>query len=338
MKKRVLYVLLFAIGIVMSINACTKKSDEVTPSDNINNYFSNQRAQTQKFTINANNNNIITGTKGTKVYIGGGTLRTISGQMVTGNVTLELKEIVKFSDMVSNNAPTVSKGSLLKSGGEFYISANQNGAPLTLADNANYFIEIAAPAGTSDSMKVFTGSDSSGVITWSPVETDTVNNHILLPDTTANILPGYDSVGYFNYNQTAWAIMNNAYSYFVKCMSFGWINADYFIEMQYADLCEQTVICDPSQQMINSQTRVYYIIPTSNSCATLYQNDSGFTFIGGIPNKKNIKIVALSYKDAKCYISVMDHFVNCEDTKTVVLNFKEIQEADIATALEKINM
>lgn len=338
MKKISLNFLLFTLGILFAIIGCTKRPENVGPSDNsFNNYFASQRSKVQKFTLNAETGAIITGTKGTKVYIGGGTLRTMNGQPITGQVTLELKEVIQFSDMVSNCAPTVSKGKLLKSGGEFYISASQNGTPLTLASNASYFIDIAAPNGTSDSMKVFTGTDSSGVITWVPVQTDTINNNMQLPDSIANAAL-YDSTTYFNSNKTSWGIRNKVFNYVIKCNSFGWINADYFIEMQYADLCEQTIICDPSLQLDNQQTQVYYLLPASNSCALLYMTQDGFIFKGGIPAKQSIKIVAISNKDGKIYLSVMDHFVNCEDSKTIILNFIEVQESQIESYLSQINI
>jgi len=326
------------LGLLLAINACTKKQESITPSDvSLNSYLAQKRIESQKFTVNANNNNVITGNNGTKVYIGGGTLRTMSGQKVTGNVTFELKEVTTLSGMVLNNAPTVSKGKLLKSGGEFYIAASQNGESLQLASTANYFIQIAAPHGTSDSMQIFTGQDSSGVIAWTPVKTDTVNSNIQTPDTTVNQQP-YDSSAYFNYNNSSWGIMNTAYTYMVKSMSFGWINADYFIEMNYANLCEQTVVCDPSLNLDINATHVYYILPSTNSCANLYTTNGGFVFRGGIPNKQSIKIIALSTKNGKCYISVTDHFVNCDDTKTVVLTFKEIAESDIEAELQSINI
>ena len=338
MKKKSLYFLLFTLGILFAINACTKRPETVKPSDDsFNNYFAGQRNKVQTFTLNAETGDVITGDKGTKVYIGAGTLRTMSGQQVKGTVTIELKEITQFSDMVLNTSPTISKGKLLKSGGEFHISAKQNGTPLTLAQNASYFINIEAPHGTSDSMKVFTGADSSGVIIWTPVETDTVNNNIQLPDTAANKIQ-YDTAVFLNSNNTSWGIVNSAYAYMVKCNSFGWINADYFIEMQYANLCEQTVICDPSLNLDDQQTRVYYLLPASNSCAMLYHNQDGFVFTGGVPNNQHIKIVAFSNKDGKSYVCVMDHYVNSTDSKIVVLNFIEVQESQVESYLSQINI
>ncbi len=341
MKKITSGILILIIGTALFTISCKKHKDDVVPASNTSDpiaaMYTSQQNSKQRFTVNPIRDTVLTGINGTKLYIGGNTLCTSSGQPVTGDVTIELKELTHFSDMVLNNAPTVSNGKLLKSGGSFYVAANQNGTPLTLAAHANYFIEVAAPYGTSDSMKVFTGKDSSGVIAWTPVETDTVNTNIEIPDTTANKSP-YDSAAYFTYYNTSWAIRNDAYTYMVKCTSFGWINADYFIEMNYSDLCEQTVICDPSLNLDIAQTSVYYLLPATNSCASLYATSVGFIFKGGIPNKESIKIVALANKDGKCYISVMDHFVNCDDTKTVVLYFTEIQESDIPAALEKINI
>ena len=332
MKTRFVYVLIFSLSILMGINGCTKKPENIEPSDNsFSNYFSTQRNKSQKFTINSNQNNVIYGKKGTKVQIGGGTLRTLSGQPVTGNVTVELKEITELSEMIVNNAPTISNGQLLTSGGEFYISASQNGAPLALADNAGFFISVAAPRGTTDSMKVFTGRDSSGTVVWAPVQTDTVNSKIIIPaDSTQN---RWDTSAY--YQNLDWAIINKVNQYVVRCTQFGWINCDYF--GSYPDICSLTTSCDTIFK--TTYTKVFFAIPATNSVGNFYINSNLDFFCGTLPNNARLKIAAINYQDGKYYVSITNHIVTCGSNLNIAdLDFIEIQESQIESYLSQINI
>lgn len=332
MKTRIVYFLIFTIGVLTGINGCTKRPENIEPSDNsFNSYFSTQRNKSQKFTINATQNNVIYGNKGTKVQIGGGTLRTMSGQPVTGNVTVELKEITELSEMIVNNAPTISNGQLLTSGGEFHVSASQNGAPLTLADNAGFFISVAAPRGTTDSMNVFTGRDSSGVVVWKPVQTDTVNSRVIIPaDSTQS---RWDTSAY--YQSLDWAIVNKVNEYVVRCTQFGWINCDYFAS--YPDICSLTVSCDPIYK--TTYTKVYFAIPATNSVGNFYINSNLDFFCSYLPNNASLKIAAINYHDGKYFVSVTNHVVTCGSSlNSVNLDFIEIQESQIENYLSQINI
>ncbi|WP_018344201.1 hypothetical protein [Cytophaga aurantiaca] len=333
MKKRFLYSLIFPLGILLSINACTKKPESVEPSDNsFTNYFSNQRIKTQKFTFDASQSTVITGKKGTKVMIGAGTLRTASGARVTGNVTVELKEVTKLSEMIVNNAPTISNGKILTSGGEFYVAASQNGAPLSLANNASFFISVAAPRGTTDSMNVFTGRDSLGTVVWKPVQADTVNSNVTIPaDSTRN---RWDTSAY--YQNLDWAIINNVNQYVIKCTKFGWINCDYFAS--YPDVCRLTIRCDTIYK--TTYTKVYYTIPATNSVGNFYINSTNLDFFcNSIPNNMSLNIAALNYHDGKYYIALKHHVMHCGSNLNIEdLDFVEIEESQIESYLSQIDI
>jgi hypothetical protein len=332
MKKISLYVLLFSIGIFIGINACSKRPEEVNPSDNsLNTYFANQKKKTQKFTINANENNVIYGSKGTKVSLGGGTLRTMTGQKVTGNVTLELKEVTELSEMIVNNAPTVSNGQILTSGGEVYVTASQNGAQLKLDDNASFFVSIAAPRGTTDSMNVFTGRDSSGTIVWTPTQADTVNSRVIIPaDSTQN---RWDTSAY--YQSLDWAIINKVNEYVLKCTQFGWINCDYFAS--YPFVCRLIAACDTLYK--TTYTKVFFTIPATNSVVPFYINSNLDFFCNTIPNNSKLNIAAINYHDGKYYVAIKHHVMNCGLNFNIAdLDFIEVQESQIESYLSQINI
>jgi len=332
MKKKSLYFLLFTLGILFAINACTKRPETVKPSDDsFNNYFAGQRNKVQTFTLNAETGDVITGDKGTKVYIGAGTLRTMSGQQVKGTVTIELKEVTELSDMILNNAPTVSNGQILTSGGEIYVSASQDGTPLKLANNASFFISVQAPRGTTDSMNVFTGRDSSGVIVWKPVQADTVNSRVKIPaDSTQN---RWDTSAY--YQSLDWAIVNKVNEYVIKCTQFGWINCDYFAS--YPDVCRLTATCDTIYK--TTYTKVFFTIPATNTVGNFYINTHLDFFYNTIPNNTSLNIAAINYHDGKYYVAIKHHVMNCSLNSNITnLDFIEVQESQVESYLSQINI
>lgn len=333
MKKKTSYLLIFISVLLVAVNACTKRPETISPSDDaFNNYFANKRNKVQTFTFNANTTTTLYGSKGTRIQIGAGTLRTSSGQRVTGNVQLELKEVTKLSEMILNNAPTISKGQILTSGGEFYVSASQNGEALKLAENASFFISVAAPGGTTDSMNVFTGTDSSGIITWQPVLADTVNSRVIIPaDSTQS---RWDTSGY--YQRIGWAIVNKLNEYVVKCTAFGWINCDYFAS--YPDICSLTIHCDTTYK--TTYTKVFFTIPATNSVGNFYINPVNLDFYcNSIPNHTNLNIAAINYHDGKYYIAVTNYTMNCNSNPNIAdLDFIEVEESQIETYLQQINI
>ncbi len=336
MKKIILYCLASSLGFLFILSSCTKRpAEDITPTrtdNSFNNFFASQRNERQAFTINSNVDNVITGASGTKVYIGGGTLRNLTGGQITGNVTITLKEVFKLSDMILNNAPTMSNGEILTSGGEVFVSATQNGQELTLESNTTFFISIPAPNGTTDSMNVFIGEDSSGVIAWEPVNADTVNSNTTIPIVRSQA--SLDTAAY--YNNADWAIVNQINQYVVRSNKFGWINCDYFYSFQ--NTCSLTTTCDTIYK--TPYTKVYFAIPATNSTGYLYVNAQSNFYIPEIPDATALKIVAINYSNGKYHVCITDHIVNCNSNSNniVHLNFIEMEESQLETYISQINI
>jgi hypothetical protein len=335
MKKITFSILLLITGIAIFSTSCKKNHDAVSPSsDSPQQFYASQRNEKQVFTYNANKDTVLQGSQGTQISIGAGTLCTASGQPVAGNVTIELKEITKFSDLILNNAPTISKGKLLKSVGTFYISASQNGTALRLVDNANYFIAINAPGGTNDSMSVFTGTDSGGAIVWNPAPKSVSTSNARIA-TDPGIDPNFlaDSTAYFG--NTDWGIDDGIYSYIITCNSFGWINSGFYATLPSE--CNLTFTVDPAFE--SAYTQIYFTIPSISSIGVAVVDSYFTSYVSeSIPDQTAIKIVALTYSNNKYYISTQDYFVNCSAQQPVHLTFQEIAESDIETTLQSINM
>ena len=134
----------------------------------LSNLFTNNRENLkQDFVIDASIIQSITGSKGTAIQFNANSFVTQSGATVTGNIDIELIEIFDKSDMILANVPTMGEtwnGDLepLISGGEFFVSASQNGNALKLAPFTSYQATVPAPGGTNTSMELFYGDESRG--------------------------------------------------------------------------------------------------------------------------------------------------------------------------------
>jgi hypothetical protein len=125
----------------------------------------------QYFTAAAGQTATFVGKKGLKVTVNPGHLCFADGSPVTGEVRLLLKEATTAFDMMLANAPTVSNGRLLESGGSYYIGLTSNGTELRLKEGKALQIEV--PRITKKGMQLFYGQkDEAGFINWTPAPGD----------------------------------------------------------------------------------------------------------------------------------------------------------------------
>jgi len=164
---------------------------------------------TQHFQFNADDGNInLTSNKGVEIYINAGCL-TLNGNPVTGQVDLEFVELFDKGNMLTTNKPTMGilpngDKALLISGGEFYVSATQNGTDLETTCAFQMIIPADLTGGPDNEMTLWEGRiDADGNLAWEEEEKDAT---------------GQGEGGVF-------AEGNQYYGFF---QSFGWSNVDRF--------------------------------------------------------------------------------------------------------------
>ena len=97
----------------------------------------------QKFNENADAAFEITGKGGVQLKFPAGSLLDKDGQPVSGPVNLKLIEIFNKKDVLLSGIDTESYGSLLETGGQIFVEAEQNGNKLKL--NPNNYYEFRLP-------------------------------------------------------------------------------------------------------------------------------------------------------------------------------------------------
>ncbi len=122
-------------------------------------FLENRQEAIQTFVIDGESGAVITGELGTTINIAPNAF-TINGIPVSGDVSFELVEIYSKGQMLLNNMPTNGKRpngdiEMIKSAGEFYINATQNGTQLQLEIPLQLFSKPIEFADVDNDMGVF---------------------------------------------------------------------------------------------------------------------------------------------------------------------------------------
>jgi len=188
---------LFYIVSVCFIISCNDKNSTPTPNlfaGSMTDFFSDHEQQFQVFTFDASGIISFTGDKGLQFIFPPNCFVDKDGQIVTGNVRIQVKEFVKKGDFIFDRLFTVSGGMPIESAGAFEINVMQNGKELKLANGKSYFVVMLKSEETP--MFVYKGSTQNaqfGRVDW---VIDTSLN-------SAVVSPPLDSVFYSNNLQTS---------------------------------------------------------------------------------------------------------------------------------------
>ena len=121
----------------------------------------------QHFSINAAQDNVVEGTGGTVAVFPKGCFKNSKGNVVTGNVKVELTEALTAADMVLANLTTTADGHPLVTGGMLWFNATLNGEQLTVdAANPVYF-EVPTQQELPGMMAYKGTRDAQGNMNWS---------------------------------------------------------------------------------------------------------------------------------------------------------------------------
>ncbi|MDB5281001.1 MAG: hypothetical protein JWO06_76 [Bacteroidota bacterium] len=278
-KSLSLALVIAAVGLFSS---CKKDATPATQNGNVQSFFDQTQVSAQTLSANLSTYNTLTGAKGTIIKVAPGSLLHQNGTTVTGSVQFQLRELYSHGDMILSNAATVSNGSLLKSGGEIYLTATQ-GSENLLINHSNPLVLQFPTSNATTGMQLFTGSFSTATATtpatinWNPVAN--ANATIVLDSSTLNQYFGFSSD------------------------SFGWTNCDQFYNLTGGtDLQVQLPVGFDS-----TNTRVFMLLDAENSLAwadvwasPIYK----FHACSHTPIGINVTIIAIAQKGNQFYYAI----------------------------------
>ena len=291
--------LIFLIALVLSscrknevININNTKPPVVIPNTPFSTkFFIENIVPSQFFTFNASNYWEIKGKKGTNIYFYPGGLKNPAGNIVTGNVEIELKEIYSKGDMILSGIFPISYGKLLVSGGEIFLKVKQNGVELHITDTNHVKVKMPYDGVdtntmyvfSSDSLKLYSKTDSTGWGTQGP------------PVTVI------DSFGI------------KSYGFPYPVGNFQWINTDY---LEWGPNPLTMIYANTQDTSFNDLNTLIFISFKGKNIAVRLQDNNLKNFIkGNIPTQSDVTFIAISEKNGQYYSSFSD--------SKIVLNHKQ---------------
>ncbi len=320
------------IGLLtMIFTGCKDKKDQIltpkvnNPSATMEEFFENNGAQKQDFTINVDNAIVtITGEQGTKVSFPEDAFVDLNNQPVSGDIQIELLEIYDQATMLLSEKPTTSNGQLLVSGGEVFIGATANGETLQLSDDVTIKIELPAPpTGTDNAMTLFTGSQ--GTSDTSQFNWVQVPNVVVNQNPVDSVWIGQDTTNYFFYNPS---------TYIFTYSQIGWINCDRFYNSTTTSM---TINCN-GIVTDNSNLRAFLVFHNINSVLQLWADYStvGVMKSYNVPVGEQVTVVVFYFKDGKEYMDMKDVTITTDLSISVDLT-EHSEEQIVALAKQKFN-
>lgn len=295
-----------AIIALLLMVSCQHQSDNYS---SIQDFFSKNGVPMQTYTINGTTGGSFTTPQGTVVTIPPNAFVTQASVPVTGDVTIEFKDIYKKSDMLLSNVTTDSYYGPLSSCGEFYMKASFNNSAVLLASGKK--IEVTQPNN-------LTYIDTLGVM----------GPYIATPSDTMVWIPSNnDSVFY-----TPTAYIYNLYQFNSPIESGGWFNGD----SPYPFLsCSQTMLTlIPSNNLDPYHIQVFLMFTNYSSATHLHYYGSSFIYYYA-PIGLQCTMVAFGIKDGKLYSSFVPITIGTNQTYNFTLS--ETTTAEFKTQLEALN-
>ncbi|MFT5820152.1 MAG: hypothetical protein ACI8ZM_001386 [Crocinitomix sp.] len=305
----------YIIGALVLISFACKKHEEVPPpapdsAALIAFNHENVAEAKQLFSVDANSPIFIYGEKGTTLYLGADALVDTDGNLVTGNVQVELIEIDKKSEMVMMNKATMGKvGSnhaTLVSQGEFYVSISQFGTELTLTSPMSLTTPID---GYDPNMRKFVNISDEEDLLWEMAD-----------DSLVEI--GEDTTGL-------------AISYDILPGEWGWTNLDKF----YSDPRPKTnIYAEMPEGFDNTNTEVYISYDGESNALAQFDRwiDGRFTeHYGLIPIGLEVHFIAVGIVGDELHYSIQPATITDNHVQDID-DFTAITEDALVTLIDAL--
>lgn len=141
--------------------AATPKSS----ADQTNESIFNKKSQV--FTFKTHVETVLRATEGTTLTVPADCFETETGNILRGDVRLEIKEFLKTSDMILANLVTQSDEKYLETGGMIHLNAtNMNGNPVKIRNDKDIKITLPRAPKSEDKQLFYGNPQTNGRINW----------------------------------------------------------------------------------------------------------------------------------------------------------------------------
>ena len=154
--------------LLLSLTMCneqTKKLSELVKFSK-NDPFTASVSASHFYGIDAKQDNVVEGDNGTIIVFPRGCFKNTKGEIVEGNVKIELSESLSLDEMILSNLTTQSNGQPLETDGMIYFNATLNGEQLTVNKDNPVHIEIPTKEKKPGMMAYKGIRDEKGNMNW----------------------------------------------------------------------------------------------------------------------------------------------------------------------------
>lgn len=307
---------LFAVSILIVLSGCQKEISDLhkgAGNPNLAEFFKQTSSSSmQSFSFNTNTGATIKGKKGSGFSFQPLSFVDLNGNLIRGNVKIDVLEILTPADIILNDAATMSNGLPLESGGAFYIGATYNNAKANLAPGKFVKIDLTSSSASLPGMQVFTGyiqdttgaagQDTSGMLNW--VVNNSQGNRISTDSMPGNGIPKLFSD------------------------SLEWINCDRYVNEPKIK-CSFLVENNPDKD----STAMFIQFTGRNSVMRIHQ-DANDIFASSVLIAGPATIVGICVKDQKLYTSIKD--VSLQAQQSFTMKFSEDTEEALKAKLQSL--
>lgn len=274
---------------VLMIFSCVDDLDQFTPQQislkgDITNLLYRLETPAQKFTINGEKGDTIV-LENSVWLIPPFSFMDENGGVSIGEIQLELKELVDKSDLVRNNAPTITESDLLISDGAFLIEASAGGEDLSLTEGKSIrvFLKNENP---QEKMELFYGYQPDKVsFFWEDADQN--------PSDWSNVWASE-----WSFENEGNLISGQGYEFAIT--KLGWVNCDLFDES-----LNTTQVCVSLPEGFNRENTKVFLSFNDLTSVTILESDIDSDFFcniySPIPLEYEVKILVMSELSGKYF-------------------------------------
>jgi len=258
--------------------SCTYPVIPTGSIDDLTNALQADQSDFETFNFLAEFGGYFTTIRQTNVIFNPNSLQTPDGDLVTGQVQVDILEIYSKGDILRYGKPTISNGQILRSDGEFLVRAYQDGQELEMVEGSGYTIQ-SVNWNPDNEMKLF--EDNGG--------TDEEFTWLLFDENSASVNSLWTNEWQDSLSQEEFAV---GYEIFTDRL-FTWLNCDAFASYPPEDLT--TISIELPEEYTNQNTVAFVVFNDENTVLSLWGNPETMAFTSGtLPIGADVTIVVLT--------------------------------------------
>ncbi len=151
---------------LLSISCSTDRKE--IPINGLKDVMTNLTPAAESFEISPSEETLLTGAKGTKLFIPADAFQFADGTTPATRVKIELKECYTLSDMIAENLSTSSGNRILETAGMIYIKASADGKELTVKEGKAFVVAFPKGSQTAEMDLFYDVNLGDTLSTWIP--------------------------------------------------------------------------------------------------------------------------------------------------------------------------